>query len=235
MSASASYPADSFINGPAHGNPPLYWSTNLRPPVRLFLGSHYISGYNYFKSDADNDWDFAPNVDAYNFTVHFLGKPNSQHGQVPTAFTDGDMVQMYHFHGHNLGFLFETYLDLVCTVMHNVRRSVVAEETVTQFADQNSIIKLRLYRMIRGIHVGRAILKEIVYAVDNLGNPLMEPIAIWLAEDSLQQNEEFLIPNILEEDTSNTTQTRFCSPKHAPTTNPSPKQTLLHLAASEQT
>ncbi|GER47106.1 Fructose-1,6-bisphosphatase class 3, partial [Striga asiatica] len=197
--------------------------------TRLFLGSHYIRGYDYFKSDANNGWNFAPNVDADDFAAYFLGKPNGQHGQVPTAFTDGYMVQMYHLvneavrerltdlvldfnskyqdnysvaeklqrhakflvtvyfkYGHNLGFLFEAYLDLVCTVMHNVRKlskSVVAEQTVTQFADQNPIIKLHLYR-------------EIVYVVDNLGNLLMEPTAIRIAGDILQGDEEFLIPRI---------------------------------------
>ncbi|GER47114.1 60S acidic ribosomal protein family [Striga asiatica] len=199
MSASASNSARHyFINGPAHGNPPLYWSRNLRLPGTLFLGSHYIRGYDYFNSDVDNDCDFVPNVDVDNFGAHFLGKPNGHSSN--TDSNNGDMVQMYHLMSETVRKRLAEldsclrHLDLVCTAMHNVRRSVVAKEIVTQFADHNLIIKLRLYRVIRGIHA--VILKEIAYAVDNLGNPLMELAAIRLAGVSLQQDEEFLILQI---------------------------------------
>ncbi|GER47110.1 Rho GTPase activation protein (RhoGAP) with PHdomain [Striga asiatica] len=59
--------------------------------------------------------------------------------------------------------------------MHNVRICSVVSSTV---------FTLRIC----------AILKEIVYAVNNLGNPLMETTAIRLAEDGIQQDEEFFIP-----------------------------------------
>ncbi|GER47100.1 condensin complex subunit [Striga asiatica] len=232
--------------------------TNLQ--ILICKSDHYIRGYDYFKSDADNDWDFAPNDDADNFAAHFLGKPSGQHGQVQ-PFTYADILQMYklvskvvherlshlfpdlnskyqdnhsvaeklkhhpkflvgqsfaHSLAHKIVHLEHVSIckrwnlsmlttrltkKMSCKVVRILIRgkipiivSITLEVVITS---DNPIIKLHLYRVIHGIHAGRAILKEIVYAVDNLGNPLMEPVAIWLAGDGLQQDKEFLIARIV--------------------------------------
>ncbi|GER47103.1 DNA polymerase II large subunit [Striga asiatica] len=66
-----------------------------------------------------------------------------------------------------------------------IRRIYVAQDTMTQYAISDPIKKLRMYRVRGGIHVGQAILKEIVYVVDDSGNPLMKTDPILLAGDDL--------------------------------------------------
>ncbi|GER47045.1 conserved virulence factor C [Striga asiatica] len=107
-------------------------------------------------------------------------------------------------HGHGIGFMLGVYLDLVCTSMENIRMvprppfifpgSVVSQAAVTGYPTADPIRKLRMYRVGEVVHAGRFILKEIVYAVNNIGNPVNQANSIALAGHALNLNEDFLVP-----------------------------------------
>ncbi|GER47046.1 myosin 2 [Striga asiatica] len=133
-------------------------------------------------NDNRHNWNFAPNAESDEFTAHNLAVPNGIHqaSELTIAnkldFHIKFLVDSFFKHGHGMGFMLGAYLGLVCTSMENIKMVprppfIFQGSVVSADPTADPIRKLSMYCSGRGAHAGRAILKEIVYAVSNIGNP----------------------------------------------------------------
>ncbi|GER52341.1 eukaryotic translation initiation factor 3subunit B [Striga asiatica] len=130
------------FTGVGFGNPPHWSKDDPRPPEALHLGSHYVRSREFVLNSDQNGWHHvAPNAEANTFSAHNLCLTRGPHGWV-SYFIDDDL-----------------------------RGAEATQEMVTQYASPSAILKIRLYRMTRGNINGRAILREIVFVVNNSGVP----------------------------------------------------------------
>ncbi|GER29278.1 2-succinyl-5-enolpyruvyl-6-hydroxy-3-cyclohexene-1-carboxylate synthase [Striga asiatica] len=85
------------------------------------------------------------------------------------------LLSSYYKHGHELGYMFHAYLNIVCTAMERINNlsrpafmfsgASVTAGMVDQYQDQTFVKKIRLYRVQSENLTARAIMKKVVFRI----------------------------------------------------------------------